>query len=284
MGPYRHVVVGYDGTPESGLAVRWAAQEARVRRVPLTVCHAWRWPYPADFVDYEGLAIVKRMGQHVLHHGARIAEEHAPGVRVRELLLDGPASSALLREADGAVIVIGSHEHRELPVGSSVLQLPARSRSPVVVVRNGAPGDGRVVVGVDGSAGSGAVLEFAFEEAALRDWQVHAVYGCWAPSGAPYGDIAAFADKAELERTCGARLQQAVSPWTARYPQVKVHASVVMDEPRRSLLEAARGADLLVMGDRGVRGLRMQALGTTTLSMLQLAPCTVAVVHIASAP
>lgn len=275
------VVVGYDGTPESELAVRWAAREARARRVPLTVCHAWRWPYPAGFVDDGGLAVVKRMGRNVLRHGVRIAEEHAPGVSVRELLSEGPASTALLNESEDAMIVIGSHESRELPVGSSVLQLPARSRSPVVVVRDGTPGDGRVVGGVDGSGGSDAVLGFAFQEAALWDWQVHAVYGCWAPSGAPYGEIATFADKAELERASGARLQQAVRPWTVRYPQVKVRMSVVMDEPRRSLLEAARDADLLVVGDRGVRGLRMQALGTVTLSMLQLAPCTVAVVHAA---
>ncbi|TNY35371.1 universal stress protein [Thermomonospora catenispora] len=275
------VVVGYDGTPESESAVRWAAREAKARRVPLTVCHAWRWPYPAGFVDEEGRAIVRRMGRHVLSRGARIAEEHAPGVPVRELLLDGPAATALLRESDDAMIVIGSREERELPVGSLVLQLPARSRGPVVVVRNEGAGEGRVVAGVDGSDGSDAVLGFAFQEAALREWQVHVVYGCWAPSGAPYGDIAAFADKAGLERACEARLRRAVDPWTGRYPRVSVRTSVVMDEPRRSLLEAARRADLLVVGDRGVRGLRLQALGTTTVSMLQLAPCTVAVVHVA---
>ncbi|TDC17023.1 universal stress protein, partial [Actinomadura bangladeshensis] len=33
------VVVGYDGSGESELALRWAVEEALLRRLPLTVCH-----------------------------------------------------------------------------------------------------------------------------------------------------------------------------------------------------------------------------------------------------
>jgi nucleotide-binding universal stress UspA family protein len=280
MAAYSHVVTGYDGTRESELALRWAVEEARRRRLALTVCHAWRWPYPISYIDYEGVAIVKRMGEHLLRHGAGIAEDLAPGLRVQRVLMDGPAPAALLHEADGGLIVLGSHERSELPVGSSALQVPARAHGPVLVVRDpGEATDGRIVVGVDGSAGADAALEFAFEEAALRGWTLEALYGCWEPGSVADTEIALFADKAELEHVCGTTLQRAVAPWLVKYPQVSVRTSLVMEGPRRALLNAAEGADLIVMGDRGARGLHPQLLGGTTLAMLQLAPCTVAVVH-----
>jgi nucleotide-binding universal stress UspA family protein len=279
MGRYSQVLVGYDGTKESELAVRWAVQEARRRRLALTVCHAWRWPYPISYIDYEGVAIVKRMGRHLLDHGAGLAESLAPGLTVRRVLLDGSAPAALLHEADDGIVVVGSHEGSELPVGSSALQVPARARGPVLVVRDpGEATDGRVVVGVDGSADADAALEFAFEEAALHGRQVEAVYGCWEP-GVAGTEIALFADAAELERVCGARLERVVAPWLVKYPQVKVRTSLVTEGPREALLNAAEGADLVVVGARGAHGLQRQLLGATTLAMLQLAPCTVAVVR-----
>jgi nucleotide-binding universal stress UspA family protein len=36
-----YVLVGFDGSAPSERALRWAAEEARLRRLPLTVCHAW---------------------------------------------------------------------------------------------------------------------------------------------------------------------------------------------------------------------------------------------------
>lgn len=280
MSRHTHVVVGYDGTKESEPAVRWAAEEAKRRYVKLTLCHAWRWPYPISYIDYDGEAIVKRMGEHILHSGAAIAGETAPFVKVHEILMDGPASAALLHYADDAeLIVVGSREQNELPIGSSALHVPARAHCPVMVVRDPGPTDGRVVVGVDGSAGSDAALGFAFEEALLRGWRLQAVYGYWEPSGVADSDIALFADKAELERVCGARLQRAVAPWCEKYPQVDVRTSLVTDGPRKALLDAAEGADLIVVGDRGERGLHPMLLGTTTLAMLQLSPRSVVVVH-----
>lgn len=280
MTTYPYVLVGYDGLVESDRALRWAAEEARLRRLELLVCHCWRWPYPISHVDYDIEATVKRMGEHLLDHGADRAASIAPTVKVRKRLMDGPAYAALMHESPEAeLIVVGSHEQAELPVGSTALQLPARSRRPVVVVRQAASSYNHVVVGVDGSPGAEAALAFAFEEAALRGWTLEAVYGCWEPGAVAESELVLFADRDELTRSCGARLERAVAPWREKYPQVEARTSLIMEGPRTALLNAATGADLVVVGDRGTGNVDPLLLGATSSALLHHAPCTVAIVH-----
>jgi nucleotide-binding universal stress UspA family protein len=275
-----HVLVGYDGTKDGERALRWAAQEARLRHLPLTVVHAWRWPYPISHIDHEGAAIIKRMGLHVLEHGVALAQRMAPGVDVRGRLKDGPAYTALMHEAEDAeMIVVGTHGHEDLPVGSTALRLPACARRPVVVARTTGTRYGEIVAGVDGSAGGDAALAFAFEEAALHGGRVHALYGCWEPGAAPEGDLSLFDDEDKLRHVCGARLERAVSPWRVKYPYVEAVTSLVLSAPRQALFEAAEKADLVVVGNRGAGGLDRLRLGATSGALLHHAPCTVAVVQ-----
>lgn len=286
MARNTHLLVGYDGSAESEHALRWAVDEARRRRLPLTLCHAWRWPYPATHLDHEGQQIVQRMGRHILEHGATLAAAQAPNLKIETRLPTGPAYVALLRAAEDAeMIVIGSHSDDALPVGSTALQLPARAHRPVVVVREPAQpaGHRRIVVGVDGSAGGDVALRFAFEEAAVRGWRLRAVCGRgrFAPDG---GDLFGHpapgpAEPAELERVWGAGLQRAVAPWREKYPQVEAETRLVAADPREALLTAAQEADLVVVGDRGTGGLHPMLLGSTTLAVLQHAPCSVAIVE-----
>ncbi|MEU5994939.1 universal stress protein [Spirillospora sp. NPDC047418] len=274
-----HVVVGYDGTSDSERALRWAVKEAQLRRMPLTVCHAWRWPYPVSYIDYEGVAIVRRMGEHLLDHGVALARELAPGLTVRKRLKDGSAAPALLNEAgDADLIVVGSHEPDEMSVGSTALRVPAKADRPVVLVRSAAPRDGLVVVGVDGSDGADAALAFGFEEAALRGWRLRAVYGCWEPGAAPDGDLSLFGDEDRLRRVCGAVLERAVAPWYTKYPHVQATTSLVLKSPREALFEAAEDATLMVVGARGTGGVEPLTLGATSDALLKHVPCTVAVV------
>lgn len=281
MSRYSCVLVGYDGTPESELALIWALEEARLRELALTICHTWRWPYPIDHVDYEGVAIVKRMGENLLDHAMANARRMAPGVPVGTRLMDGPAHAALLHQSrDAALIVVGSHERDQLPVGSTALKLPARAQRPVVVVRDSRNTDGRIVVGVDCSAAADAALGFACEEAALRGWRLHAVYGCWEPSAVPSDELQLFNEPGDrLKEVYGARLDEAVAPWLAGYPQVEAQISLVTEPPRQAMFSAAQEADLVVVGDRGTGGLDPLLLGSTSGALLQHAPCSVAVVH-----
>ncbi|WP_344949033.1 universal stress protein [Actinomadura miaoliensis] len=274
------MLVGYDATIESERALLWAVEEARLRRLPLHMCHAWRWPYPVGYLDYGCMAKVQRIGENILDRGIALAQSIAPMVETRKHLMDGPAYAALMHHShDAELIVVGSHDPDDLSVGSTALRLPARAHRPVVVVRTTGTRFGQVVVGVDGSAGGDAALAMAFEEADLRGWRVRAVYGCWEPSAARDGDLALFNDEEKLRRVSRDRLDRAIAPWRARHPLVEAEATLVVEPPRQALFAAAEAADLVVAGNRGAGGLDPLALGATSSALLQHVPCTVAIVQ-----
>ncbi|MFB4298573.1 universal stress protein [Actinomadura sp. NTSP31] len=273
------VLLGYDASEDNDPALRWAVEEARLRGLSLVMCHCWHWPYAADHMDDRVEAIIKRAGEMLLEQGeARARRLGAPGT-VGKRLRSGPVPDALVGESGEAeLIVIGSHERHRLPVGSTAVQLPARARRPVLAVRRCGGEHGRVVAGVDGSAGGEAALGFAVEEAALRGWSLRVVFGAWEPGAVDEAELPLFSDKERLAQVRTAALEKAVAPWRERYPKVDLRASVVLDRPRETLLAAVEDADLLVVGDRGTRGLDPLFLGATSSAMLHHAPCTVAIV------
>lgn len=278
-----YVLVGYDGSAESELALRWAVEEARLRRRPLTVCHVWSWPYPEIPNDETAVDIVRRMAEHILDRGVMAAYDQAPGLTVHKRLVTGNPRAVLLNEARNAeLVVLGSHGSggfSGLAAGSAALQVPAYANCPVVVHRPVETVLPRVVVGVDGSSSAEAALAFAFEEAVLRGWEVEAVYGCWEMPAVAETDLALYADAEMLKRSAGARLERAVAPWREKYPQVPAWTALRMTDSRKALLEAAERAGLLAVGDRGQGGVSGMRLGAVTQTMLQHAPCPVAVVH-----
>lgn len=74
----RPVLVGYDESPASTLALCWAVEEARLRKSSVLVCHAWHWPYPLRPVEQEVLAQIERVAAHVVDEGIRRARSLAP--------------------------------------------------------------------------------------------------------------------------------------------------------------------------------------------------------------
>lgn len=280
----RTVLVGYDGSPGAEQALRWAVEEAELRDLPLTVCHAWHWPYPFRPLAQPILEQVEAVGATVAEDGARRAGELSAGLDVRTLVVQGATSAVLLEAArDAALVVLGSRGHggfEELRVGSSAAQVPAHSVVPVIVVRPTLPpvrrDGGRIVVGVDGSTASRAALDFAFGEAELRGASVRAVCAWWDPGALPGPDRAPFTDHEALREEARARFEATVAPWASAHPKVAVETEFVIEQPRRAVVAAAGGAILLVMGDRGVGSSPATRLGPVTQAALAAAPCPVA--------
>lgn len=147
---------------------------------------------------------------------------------------------------------------------------------------------GRIVVGVDGSDESRVALRFAFDDAARRAARVEVVrafptpeywavaYGMAAP--VPLDEI-----RDETERATRALVDDVVAG-LGRVGSVPVDVVAAPGAPARVLLDAAQGADLLVVGHRGRGGIASAMLGSVGLHCVLHAPCPVTVVRPAAVP
>jgi nucleotide-binding universal stress UspA family protein len=236
------VVVGVDGSPESRAAVYFAAWEADRRRLPVRLVHGYQQPSmygPSMAFAYDATAPLEYARTLVRADADRIGEAY-PGLEVSPVVLVGEPARTLVEESAGATLVVvgsrGLSSFYSLLLGSVSAEVAAHSRVPVVVVRPAWPEATGVVVGVGGSPGSAAAVEFAFTEAAWRGTDLTAVYA-WS-TGTP-GD----ADRA---------LAEAVAGWAEKYPEVElVRRAVFGANPVRTLIEESAGAELLVVGGRG---------------------------------
>lgn len=270
------IVVGYDGSPGSDLALRWAAREAHDRGARLTICHAWTPEYLALNIEPPLYELEQRRGEEIVGRGVQYAEPIVGPGGVGTILASGsPARMLCERSVAADMVVVGSRGHGRLAgllLGSVAWQLAGHGQGRIVIVRHqGAPANGvpgPVVAGVDLSAHSLAALGFAAEEAALRD--------------APLIAVCALADAPQ--RLGGARQMEEefthlVTRWEKEHPGVTVLRHVTNCSPREALLDAGAEAQMLVVGSRGRGGIRGMTLGSVTSAMLHHAPCAVGIVR-----
>jgi nucleotide-binding universal stress UspA family protein len=271
------VLVGYDGSRCSERALRWAARQARASGTGLTVCQAWRAGFPVPRDEEDALEVARQGGERVAAAGLRLARDLMGSKDVQSILAGGTAAAVLCehcREAD--MVVTGARGRggmAGLLLGSVSEHVAAYADGPVVVVRgHWSPaaefGRGAIVVGVDGSPGCQAAVDFAFQQAAL--WEVPLLAVC-ALADAPgtLGDA----------RVCRKDFELTIAGALENRPQVEVQRLIAPGGARTAILSACRGAQLVVVGPRGRGGIQGMALGSVSQAVLHHAPCPVAVVH-----
>ena len=131
-----------------------------------------------------------------------------------------------------------------------------------------------IVVGIDGSENSEKALLWALDEAGFRGARVRAVL-TWTylgQAGSKLGPLTTEEDAQKLlveiiERVGGERASL-------------VDAVTVNDLPASGLLDqAATDAALLVVGSRGIGGVRGLVLGSVSRTVVERSPVPVVVVH-----
>jgi nucleotide-binding universal stress UspA family protein len=138
-----------------------------------------------------------------------------------------------------------------------------------------------IIAGIDGSAHSSLVLEWALREAALRTAAVTVITVDNLPANPWTGNPTLLAgETAELERIgkIAEELTQKVASQLGdpRPPSVTVRAAA--GYPAKELIDASQDADLVVVGSRGAGGFARLLLGSVSSQVVQHAHCPVVVV------
>jgi nucleotide-binding universal stress UspA family protein len=134
----------------------------------------------------------------------------------------------------------------------------------------------RIVVGVDGFESSKAALRWAIRQAKLTGAEVEAITAWHIPVGTgwvPTPDMPDYQDDAF------AVLTEALNEMSAVDPDVQVCPRVVEGRAGQVLVDAADGADLLVVGSRGHRGLAEALLGSVGQYCANNASCPVVIMR-----
>ena len=147
---------------------------------------------------------------------------------------------------------------------------------------------GVIVVGVDDSPGAEQAFEFALEEARLRKGRLRVVCAWLIPlpvmapgpvlGGIPIEYGPALEDQA---RRAESAAEQVIERLLERYPAegVEIERRAVESQPVTALLEAAAGADMLVVGSRGRGGFKGLVLGSVSQQCAHHSPCPVVIVR-----
>ena len=254
---FTRILVGVDGSQQALEAARQAALLQDVDG-QLTLLAAWDI---APVIGGTGSSIPyyldEEFQQTAAEKGLLAATEYvAPYTAATTKLVRGTPVATLLgeieRDEDTLIAVGSSGTGRLLGIveGAVATELIHRAPSSVLVVRQAKDGfPRRIVVGVDGSVDSAAAYAVARYLAERFDAELHPLVA-WGGKGVNERLVAVITDGEHEDSH---------------------------EAPAQALTEAAEHADLVVVGSRGLHGLR--ALGSVSERVAHTASCTTLVVR-----
>lgn len=281
------VVVGLDGSPASMAALDWAARWIEHLGGQLTMLLAYG---PSSVVRGEPLAdhlieLARETAEGQANHARSWLADHHPDVRAEVRILAAGAAPALLeatRTAD--VVVIGTRGLSGMSAllrGSIANSVIAGAHGPVIAVSEGAVPScsGPVVIGLDGSPEAARAAEYGFEHAETSGAEVIAV-STWQNDygyhSLRFGVLPVDNDHFQSRRE--EHLRTWLAPLRLRHPSVPVRSVVRGEDPVAALVEASRGAALVVVGSRGLGPVGRTLFGSVSQAVVRGAKAPTVVV------
>jgi nucleotide-binding universal stress UspA family protein len=267
-----NIVVGYDGSEPSLIALDWAAARAAARSSTVEIVSV----NASDLFDETAIPAV-------LQDAERRFRDIAKDTHVQSRRVNGRMPGALLRAAERAdLLVIGAHRRRPLRAalaGWRPLRTVARSSVPIVVIPDDwSDTEGRILVGVDDDDSSSAAVDFAVREARDAGVGLTLVHAWQMPVPTMDGAVALLASPIE-QKAAHRRILDAVADTVqAAYPGIAVERMLVNDNPSAALLTEARRSSLVVIGThhRGpLAGAVLGSVGQDTVAQSRTPVCVV---------
>jgi len=287
------IVVGIDGSPQSGSALEWAVGRARLGGEELELVNSYSVAPAVDFYGYHGLATTQpvdwfiEFSEQVLDAAAERVRELAPDLSCTLTSRMGHPAHVLAAASEGAATVVvgrrGLGSAASALLGSVSNRLTIQATCPVVVVGEGEhPTTGPIVVGVDGSEFGTHALRFALAEATVRDTSVRAIAAYDVLHPAFRGDLELLARmRADVEADAADTIRRALEEVQGTDPSsVHVDEVAVERRPAEAILAHADDAQLIVVGTHGRGLVRRVLLGSVSRQVLNDADRPVAVVDL----
>jgi nucleotide-binding universal stress UspA family protein len=148
-------------------------------------------------------------------------------------------------------------------------------------------GEGRIVVGVDGSPQSERAVDWALEESRTHGDDIVLVHAWQFPAVAVTGYSGAALPVFgvdDIKKLAEELLEKVADGVRKRAPDVHVDTRLVEGHPGAALVKASHGARLLVVGTRGLGGFRGLLMGSVSTSCAHHARCPLVIVPQERAP
>jgi nucleotide-binding universal stress UspA family protein len=294
------IIVGVDFSPESEIAIAHAVVMARRLGTTVTLALATQIidspeglspGLMASYVKY-GMDLKVRLSEDLAKLGDLREQTSGQGVDITEVVLDGLPEDqlpVLAKQLNASMVAVGTHGRtgfRRLSMGSIAERVVRAEERPVLVARGPAPQGGgyqRVVLGLDFSPPSRKAVQAARRYLApggkldlIHCWQLP--MWSYASSAPLFGD-----NVAQFQSELLANVQETGKKWLGEIGDIdgEVEFHSLERSPAAGLDAWAtdHGADLIVVGSHGYRGLQRWLIGSVAEAVVRHAPCSVVVVH-----
>jgi nucleotide-binding universal stress UspA family protein len=274
------IVVGLDGSRGAVRGALWAIDEAVSRDIPLRLVYAIDQS-GSNPIDPQEEARQLASAELAVHYAANAVEATGRAVKVEIEIMHGQPIPMLVDASRAAAMIcvgaVGLKHFDHDRMGSTATALVASAHCPVAIVRGCEPATGHdpgwVLVELDESPDSAAVLQFGVQEARLRGAPLR-VLGSWQSR---YTDVHDSHAVSEGNRMVRAQLDRRLSHWKHRYPDLDARPVAIHGSVLNYLAKHGKDIQLVVVGARNAEGIE-ELLGPTGSAALHNTDCSVLVV------